>query len=317
MGEQSILIIHDKPDDFRAMLDTRFPDLTFVYATTPEAVPVRLEAGNPTVVFSLKHPGFPGEAHHIVVDYPSVKWVQVGGSGVDHLLPWNPDKIIVTNCAGVLARHLAETVTGAMIALNGNFLTYLGQQQQRLWQAHPFRPLSEQTLLIVGLGHIGGAVAHNAKALGMRVMATRRRQTSHPAVDELFPAEALPDIIGQADVVSLHLRLSDETRHLFDQQLLAAMKAGAVLINTARGPIVDEAALVTALQRGHLSGAYLDVFETEPLPPESPLWSLPNVLLTPHASDNIFNWTYQFAEFFADNLDRWLADQPLINKVVL
>jgi D-2-hydroxyacid dehydrogenase (NADP+) len=180
---------------------------------------------------------------------------------------------------------------------------------------HPFRTRSEQTLLVVGLGQIGSHVAANAKALGMRVLAIRRTQTPHPAVDGLYPPEALHEVLGQVDIVSLHLRLSEETRHLIDAPALAAMKPGALLVNTARGPIVDEAALIEALESGHLGGAYLDVFETEPLPPESPLWRLDNVIVTPHAAENIDDWPRRFAAFFADNLDRWRAGEPLKNLV--
>ena len=311
----SVLIVYDQPNDFRDLLETRFPEVEFGFATCPDEVVPRLEATNPEIVFSIKHMGFPAPTHRPIVHHPSVRWVQVGGSGYEHIQPWDTDRIKVTNCAGVLSRHLAETVIGAMLALNGGVIGYLEQQKRRVWKAYPFRPLSEQTLLVVGLGRIGGHVAANAKALGMRVLAIRRTQTPHPAVDAIYPPAELLDVVAHADVVSLHLRLTPETNHLFDESMLSAMKKGALLINTARGPIVDEAALVEAVTSGQLGGAYLDVFETEPLPDSSSLWQLPNVLLTPHASDNVFGWPRKFAEFFANNLDCWLKRQPLRNVV--
>ena len=111
------------------------------------------------------------------------------------------------------------------------------------------------------------------------------------------------------------MRLNAATRAMLSREGLAAMRPGAYLVNTSRGPVVDEAALVDALRSGHLAGAYLDVFETEPLPAESPLWAMPNVLITPHSSDNILGWPRRFAALFADNLERWRAGEPLLNPV--
>src|SRR5262249_13356935 len=159
-------------------------------------------------------------------------------------------------------------------------------QRERVWRPQVFRPLAGQTILIVGLGAIGAWVAHNAKAFGMRVLAIRRQPQSHDSVDALYRPGDLSAILGEADIVTLHVRLDQTTRRLIDARMLAAMKRGALLINTSRGAVVDEAALIDALNSGHLGGAYLDVFETEPLPPESPLWRLENVLVTPHAADN-------------------------------
>ena len=314
-SKPSVLVLHDRPEDFRDLLRERFADLSFTYAATPDEVPAALDEARPEVVFSIKQSGFPGSAHRPVVDFPGVKWLQVGGSGYEHLVPWDARRLTVTNCAGVLSPYLAETVTGAMLMLNGGLPRYLRQQAAGLWAPRPFRPIRGQTLLVVGLGQIGGHVAANAKALGMRVLGMRRRRDPHPAADEMLPPDALLDALGRADVVSLHLRLNEETRGLFGRPAFAAMKPGALFINTARGPIVEEAALVEALESGHLGGAYLDVFETEPLPPDSPLWRVENVVLTPHASDNVVGWPRLFADFFADNLERWRAGKPLRNLV--
>ena len=180
-----------------------------------------------------------------------------------------------------------------------------------------FPPIAGRTLLVVGLGAVGACVAHNAKALGMRVLGVRGTPAPHPAADEVHGPDALMALLPAADFVSLHVRLNEATRGLLSREALGAMKPGAYLINTARGGVVDEAALIDALRTGHLGGAYLDVFETEPLPDESPLWTMPNVLVTPHASDNVLGWPRRFAELFADNLDRWRAGRPLLNRVSL
>ena len=310
-----VLIAYDQPDEFRDLLSVRFPDVEFVYATNARGVREALAEHDPEVAFSIKHPGFPSPAHAPIPAHPSVRWIQIGGSGFDHLLPWDAARVTVTNGTGVLAPYLAESVTGAMLALGCGFLSYVEQQRARQWKPVAFTPLRDRTLLAVGFGKIGECVACNAKALGMRVVGIRATPAPHPAVNEMHGPEALHALLPAADFVSLHVRLNDATRGLISRTALAAMKPGAYLVNTSRGPIVDETALIGALRSGHLGGAYLDVFETEPLPAESPLWDMPNVLITPHASDNIHGWSRRFAALFADNLDRWRAGERLLNLV--
>ena len=310
-----VLVAHDMPADFRDLLESRFPETAFRYATCAAEVLSALEDCDPEVVFSIKHTGFPGEGHRPAIEHPSVRWLHIGGSGYDHLQGWDGERVTVTNSVGVLSAFLAESVIGGMLAVNGRLPAYVRQQARRVWRPHGFRSLSEQTLLVVGVGHIGGHVAEKAKALGMHVLAIRRSRAPHPAVDELLAPEALHDALGRADVVSLHVRATEETRRLMDRRAFAAMKPSAILINTARGSVVDEAALIEALATGRLGGAYLDVFESEPLLESSPLWTMENVLLTPHASELVVGWTSKLAHMFADNLDRWRAGEPLMNIV--
>ena len=310
-----VLVAHNEPDDLRDLLAARFSDVEFVYASTAQGVVEALARHDPEVVFSLKHPGFPAPAHAPIPAHPSVRWIQVGGSGFEHLAPWDTARISVTNGAGVLAPFLAESVTGAMLALGCGLLNYVDQQRARRWKPVSFTPLRGRTLLVVGFGRIGECVAGNAKALGMRVLAIRGTPAPHPAADEMHGPDALEALLPAADFVSLHVRLTAATRGLLSREAIAAMKPGAYLINTSRGAVLDEAALVDALRSGRLGGAFLDVFETEPLPAESPLWAMRNVLITPHASDNIVGWPRRFAALFADNLDRWREGEPLLNPV--
>jgi phosphoglycerate dehydrogenase-like enzyme len=314
---RTVMVLFDQPDSFRRMLTQRCSEVRFRFVTRLDAVDAALVEDHPDAVFTIKHAGFQGEAHRRAAQHHSVRWVQVGGSGYDHLLPLAPGGVVLTNGRGVLAPFLAETVVGAMLALNGHFPTYLRQQAARQWRPIAFRPLVGRTLLIVGLGEIGSQVGRRARALGMRVIATRQRPMSDPSADEVHPASELMRLLPEADVVSLHVRLGDATRHLIDASALATMRNDAVLINTSRGPVVDEQALIAALRDGRIAGAYLDVSETEPLPSDSPLWDLPNVMITPHASDNVTDWPERFAALFADNLQRWNAGQPLINEVAL
>lgn len=310
-----VVVCHADADEARDVLGERFENEPIHYVAAPEAIASALHEVQPEIAFTLKSEAMPGPALRQLMTSPSLRWVYVGGSGYDHLLPLDNPAITVSNAAGVLASHLAETVTGAMLTLNGNFLKYAEQQRQRVWRSLRFRPLAGQTLLIVGLGHIGARLAANARQLGMRVLATRRTPAAHPDVDEVFAADALPALLPQADFVSLHVRLGPATHHLFDDDAFARMRRGACFINTSRGPVVDEPALVRALESGQLAGAYLDVFETEPLPGDSPLWAQPDVLLTPHAADNVFGWQRQFLAHFADNLERYRAGKAVHNIV--
>lgn len=314
---RKVLVLFDEPEPFQARLTGRFPDVAFTWVTRLEDVDPALEAARPDAVFTMKHSGFLSPAHRSAARFETVRWCHSGGAGYDHLLPLEPGRPVLTNGRGVLAPFLAETVIGAMLALNGGLLRYISQQQRKIWQARPFRPLAGQTLLILGLGAIGSEVGRRAKALGLRVLATRPRAEAHPSADEVHAPERLMQLLPQADIVSLHVRLDQGTRHMIGAEVLAAMRPGAILINAARGAVVDEAALVAALQSGHLGGAYLDVFETEPLPASSPLWGLENVLLTPHNSDGVADWPERFAALFADNLARWNSGEPLVNEVDL
>ncbi|MGH7069758.1 MAG: D-2-hydroxyacid dehydrogenase [Acetobacteraceae bacterium] len=314
---RSVLVIHDTPSDVQSMLAARFPDLEIFYAAAPQEVIPALESVHPQAVLSIKHSGFPGPAHRPAIDYPSVVWVHAGNSGYDHFVPFDQTRVHLTTSVGVLARFLAETAMAGILALNNNLLRFAHQQRERIWQPRTFRPLYGQVLLVVGLGAIGNFLAANARSLGMHVIGIRRHYTESLAAHECHPPEALPELVGRADVVSLHVRLNEETEGMVDAALLRALKPGAILVNTSRGRVVEESALIDALREGRLAGAYLDVFEQEPLPPGSPLWSMPNVLVSPHTSDNVVDWPQRMAGLFADNIDRWRSGKPLLNEIQL
>ena len=310
MRDERLLVLHDRPQEVVEVIAREFPALSLTIATRPDDVDPALAAHQPTIVFSIKHGGFPGPAHRPAVRHGSVRWLHVGGSGIEHLAPWS-DGVQVTNCAGVLAPFLAETAMAALLSLSTGLHRYARKQRQREWSPHRFRPLAGRTLLIVGLGATGGALAERAEALGMRVVGIRASGQAHPSAEAVYPPSALTRLLPQADVVSLHVRHTRDTHHLMSEGALAKMKPGALLLNSSRGSIVDERALLEALLSGHVGGAWLDVFETEPLPRESPLWPLPNVILTPHAADQVADFPARFAERFCALLPRYLAGEPL------
>ena len=313
--DSPLLILHDRPELYLSKLRERFPELPIATCTAAGDVEAALARHQPKVVLSYKCDGLPGPAHRPLLDSASVEWIHVGGAGVEHLMPWDPVKVTLTNSSGILAPFMAETIIGAILMLNCGFHRYLHQQSKHVWQQHLWRPLAGQTLLIIGLGNIGKRIAVKAKGLGMRVIGIRNRPQKPEEIDELFSMMQLKEALGKADFVALHVPLTEDTHHLIDAEALKAMQSGAFLINAARGPVVDEAALVEALREGDIAGAYLDVFEEEPLPAESPLWDLENVLVSPHAADTVIDWEERFARFFADNLERWLKGAIPANVV--
>ncbi len=287
---------------------------SLILASTDKAAQAAL-AERPEVVFSIRMDGSDNAVFADMVAADSVKWIHVGGSGVDHIPRWDEARLKVTNSKGVLAPFLAEVTIGAMISLSFGFAGYAKAQAERRWAPGVFSPLHGKTLAVVGYGAIGEEVAKRARAMGMRVIGVRRTPAPSPHVDDMRAPSALLRTLGEADVVSLHLRLNDETRKSFDAEKFAAMKPGAMFVNTSRGGVVDEPALIAALESGHLSKAYLDVTDVEPLPPESPIWTAPNLILTPHCSDQVDDWYLRFADFFVENLARWRAGDALRNPV--
>ena len=175
--------------------------------------------------------------------------------------------------------------------------------------------LQDKTILIVGLGHTGQEIAKRAKAFGMTVIGTRARPSEMDNVDEVHAADDLPDLWPRADFVAICVPLLDSTRRLVDARALAAMKPTALLADVSRGGVIDSDALINALRGGSIAGAALDVFETEPLPSDSPIWDLENVILSPHCSSVYEGWEAESFEMFLENLTRWRNGETLDNIV--
>jgi len=311
----SVLIIHHEPTRYFTRLCSRFPGITFLSARNDSEVAGQLAAHNPRVVLSFRCDPVSTAAQTLAARSPGVDWVQVAGAGYDHIGPLDELACRVTTCAGVLSPFHAETVMGAIINLNFGFHKYQRQQQEKVYRKLPWRSLEGQRLLLIGLGHIGRALAVKARCFGMHITAVRSRQQDSPFADAVLPIKQLPELLAEADFVSLHIPYNEATHHFFDASLFAAMKNTSFFINTARGNIVDEQALIAALASRSIQGAYLDVFSQEPLPATSPLWEIDSVLISPHYCDAVVDWHERFAMFFADNLDLWLAGQALKNQI--
>ncbi len=262
----------------------------------------------------------------ILVRAPALAWLQLTSAGVDRLVDSDvvrSGRVRVTTASGLHAVPISEYVLGAMIAFAKGFPRALAAQQETAWR--PFWPqeLEGATIVIVGLGAIGGRVAQLAKALGMRVLGVRRSAaqrlvgpaTGDASIDQLVPAAELPAALSEADYIVLAVPLTDDTRGLIGEAELRSMKPGAVIINIARGPVIDQPSLVRALREGWIAGAALDVTDPEPLPPDNELWSAPNVMITPHISGGTPRYMERAVGIFCDNLERYLSGGLLRNVV--
>lgn len=250
----------------------------------------------------------------------NLRWLQTPSSGVGQyvgpaLYPAGP--ILLTNARGTYGKQIADHIIGMIIAFNHNLLRYHDQMQAKLWKRYfPAKDLWESTLLIIGLGDIGTQLAIRAKAHGMRVLAVKRTVHEKPStVDELGNESDLDSFLPQADYVALCAASTDRTEHLLNARRLALLPQGAYVFNVGRGNLIDEEALVEALQSGHVGGAGLDVTLVEPLPSDHVLWTLPNVLITPHASGLSSSDPHQVFSLFLQNLALYLADKPMVNLV--
>jgi phosphoglycerate dehydrogenase-like enzyme len=215
----------------------------------------------------------------------------------------------------VNAIPIAEYVVGAVLTHFQQTQRWREAQAERAWRHHEFRDVWGTTWLVVGVGAIGAAVSTRARAFGARVLGVRRHPTGDESVDELVPPAALVAAVPRADVVVLAAPATAATQQLVNDELLAAARPGSVLVNVARGALVDEAALLRALDRGRPEAAILDVFATEPLPPDSPLWGHPRVVVTPHSAAGGDGRLGRAADLFVENLGRYRRGEPLVHEV--
>ncbi len=253
---------------------------------------------------------------------PKLRWLHCFNAGLDHPIfsRFIDRGIAVSSSPGSNAVPIAQSAVAGMLALARRFPLFAAAQRERRWieQATVAVPtdLATQTLVVLGLGGIGSEIARLSRALGLHVVGVRRSRPPEDApIDEWVPPADLHDLLPRADWLAIACPLTDETRGWIDASALARLPDGAGLLNVGRGEIVDEKALVSELESGRLVGAYLDVFEVEPLPEASPLWSLPNVILTPHASSISAGAPERQAELFFANLERFLRGEPLENRV--
>lgn len=251
---------------------------------------------------------------------PNLQWLHLGHAGTDApIFQEMMDRgVVVTNSSGVTAEPIAQSVMAGLLALNRGLLDWREAQARHAWETPAGQPrdLRGQTMVVLGLGAIGGHVARFARAFGLHVVGVRRSPAYiEDGVDEWASPDRLPDVLPRADVLVVTLPLTSQTRGLLDASMLDLLPEGAIFINVARGPIVDEAALTARLREGRLGGAYLDVFEEEPLPESSPLWDLPNVIVSPHDAGRSAGNEARVDAIFCEEVSRWLRGEESPRRV--
>ncbi|MFP4345346.1 MAG: D-2-hydroxyacid dehydrogenase [Anaerolineales bacterium] len=260
----------------------------------------------------------PADVRERILSLSSLKWIHSVSAGVEHALDEQLRQmdVILTNASGVFDLPIAETVVAYILMIVKQMPTFLRQQQAHVWKKRSLREAAGLTVGLIGLGSIGTEIARLCQGLEMRVLATRRHpEAGAPHIDTLYPTEELHRLLEASDFAVIAVPLTEETRGMIGAEALRRMGQEAWLINIARGAVVDEEALIEALQEGRIAGAALDVFVEEPLPEDSPLWELENVIITPHNSWSTPHLKEREAALFLENLRHYLRDEPLRNVV--
>ena len=307
------------PPELAVPVRERWPEMNVVHLPSYERMNEELPDTDIFVGYSLRPEQFL-QAHRL-------RWIHSTAAGVAQLMypELRASNVLVTKASGVHSIPMGEHILGTLVAVARQFPAAVRYQLARRWAQQEIwdsllrpRELVGQVLLVVGFGATGRALAQRAKPLGMKIWAVTRSGNADPALaDRVFPATQLDRALPEADFVVLAAPETPETYHLIGAQQLAAMKRTAFLVNMARGSLVDEAALIEALEQRAIAGAALDVAEEEPLPPESRLWSLENVFLTPHISAVSESLWDRQAQLLLENLDRWFSGCDLLNRVDL
>ncbi len=271
--------------------------------------------------------GYPGDSGAglaaALARAPHVRFVQgtaAGAGGHVKAAALSADvlqRVRFCTAAGAHGGMLAEFAFYGLLALRKDARRLQRLRDERSWEHFAMGELDGSRISIVGMGQIGCAVALRARAFGMHVIAVNRTGEVHALGDETVAAASLSDILPSSDAVVVTLPLTDKTQHLIDAKAIAALPAHGILINVGRGPVVDNDALVAALEQNRIAGAVLDVFDPEPLPPDNPLWTLPNVIFAPHTAALSVHENQRIVDIFCDNLQRLAADRPLRNVVNL
>ena len=327
-AEDSLKVFRMTPERIEAALE-RFPEfrdkvnISITRTTTSfendpswnseDYKKVRRNVGNADIIIGYMFP-----LEEIATLAPRLKWIHIIGAGIEHLLPldWLPERIVLTNNRGAHAPKTCEYVMMALLMLANHMPRLVGAQQKRKWDGHFVSVIRGSRVLILGAGKQGSAAALAAKRLGLVTVGVDIDTAQRDNFDEIVPPAKLNGALGAADYVVVTLPSTKDTYRFVGEKEFAAMKEGAGFVNISRGRIVDTDALIANLKSGHLSGALLDVFEQEPLPVESPLWSTPNLMMSPHMGcDDEENYIHRTFDIVFENLRRLEAGEALENVV--
>jgi phosphoglycerate dehydrogenase-like enzyme len=309
----STLFDEGKASELREAIEQKAPEIDLQVARTPSQSEEMIETAT-IALTALPIPDLIGTAR-------SLRWIQALNAGVDFydLDRLQDEGIVFTNASGVGAEPIAEQVLGYMLLFERGIDQGLRQQERGVWERYEGGELQGKTLGIIGLGAIGSRVAELGRALGMTVIGTKRdTETATDAADEVWTPDETETLLTRSDYVVVACPLTEDTRGLLGETEFRTMQSKGVLINIARGQIVDEQALTTALQQRTIRAAALDVFEQEPLPQKSPLWDLSNVLITPHMAGYTPHYMERIAKIFEENYTQFTRGESdeFVNRIV-
>ncbi len=308
-----MVVLSDVPDEIADSVRDQYPDIEIRTCDSFESFPdvCRLD---PHIAYTERfQPGpFPRAA---LFEQPSLRMVFSSGAGINHLTPWDPATVSVCNAGGVQDEGLAQFAMARLLAISGRFFEYHDQQKRKEWRYQAPLHSPGGTLVVVGLGRIGRACARVAHALGMTVYGVRARPAPCAGVEKVVAPDDMNEVLGRADYVIVVTPLTDGTKGLIGATAFDAMKPGVILHNMARGHVVVEKDLRAALENGKVAAASLDVFEEEPLPADSPFWTMSNVFITPHTGGMITYEDFVIGgrQLFLENIRRFLSGEELLN----
>jgi len=316
MDNITVLVLADPAVPALAKLDAIGPGVTVRIGKTADALGDAVRHAR--VLFNWT--GSKPEVRRVMETAPELEWVHAMYAGLDRsLFPELVESPIpLTNGSGVFSQSLGEFVILGILYFAKNVPRRMQAKVEHRWDVFDNEEISRQTVGIVAHGDIGRAVARRAKALGMRVLASRRNpfpRAGDENVDRVYAAPDLHAMLPECDYVAVTAPLTPETTGLIGKREFDLMKPSAVILNVGRGPVIDESAMIDALRTRRIRGAALDVFDVEPLPSDSPLWSLDNVLLSAHCADHVEGWVESAVEFFMEQFARWRNGEPLRNVV--
>jgi D-2-hydroxyacid dehydrogenase (NADP+) len=299
----NVLIVDVHAEMYRDRLQAEFPALQFAIFHNAAEVSGDLSGIDAMIMFGLEI------RDAMLSGAPHLKWIQSLATGVDHFLrcPSLKPEVLITSGRGIHGAPMREQVLYMMLAVSRDAKRQVEDHQHRIWQRRLWSTLHGKTAVIVGTGIVGAAIGEMLKALGMRVVGVSRSPRQAAGFDDIMPADRLADAAAKADYLINVLPASADNIGLFGSDVFGAMKASAYYISAGRGQTVDEAVLIAALKEHRIAGAALDVFQAEPLPPESPFWNLPNAFITPHVGGYIVEYEDFIMPLIVDNMRLFLA----------
>jgi len=299
----TVLIVDIHAEMYRDRLRREFPALQFALFQNGREVTGDLSDIDVMIMFGIEVQDF------MLKGAPRLKWIQSLATGVDHFLrcPSLRPQVLITSGRGIHGPPMREQVVYLMMAASRDAVRQVGDQQAHVWERRLWSTLQGKTAAIAGVGVVGTAIAELLKAFGMHVIGVTRTPRQVAGFDEMIATDRLPDAARRADYLINMLPASDNNIGIFDAAVFGAMKPSAYYISAGRGQTVNEAALLAALRERRIAGAGLEVFETEPLPPDSPFWGLPNVFITPHVGGYVIEYEDFIMPLILDNMRLFLA----------